>query len=339
MSCDQKRLSVVIPGCETPDRYWRRCLFSVLANLGEDDEVICVDDGSSRRPDFLQEEFASKDSRVRVIFLDRNAGLPSARNAGLEVARGKYVTFVDSDDELIRGAYDRALTALGGRGADLAVFGVRSIWVDERLMMSCVPHEIDSRMLAGDDVVALHKEGVLNFAWNKVYKRAFLDENGIRFEPEGVPCEDIIFVLKCCVAGAKWVSVSQEGIKYLRTHGSLLSKYKPTFLKGRRLAAETWRAYWDSCGESRDARGKLGEVSERELLLGEWDNIWRTGSPYSLSDKIAFAKANQGLYKGPVFGFVLKKLLFSILRRWLYVRPVQRWHIRHVYPSVAAMVD
>ena len=80
-----KRLSVIIPGYNTPDAWWRRCVGSVKAALGPDDEVVCVDDGSSQRPLAL-ESLAKEDSRVKTVYLEKNMGLPTARNAGLDVA-------------------------------------------------------------------------------------------------------------------------------------------------------------------------------------------------------------------------------------------------------------
>ena len=326
---NSKRLSVIIPGYNNPQKYWERCLKSVLANIGEDDEVICVDDGSHQCPEFLR-TWASRDRRIVTIFLDKNCGLPVARNSALLRVRGEYVTFVDSDDELCEGVYENALKQLHETKADVAVFGVKSIWVNEGLYKVNMPHVFSAGILDKLDVSRLYVDSLLNYAWNKVFRREFLSQNNIVFNPDGVPCEDIIFVLKCIVAGAKWVPIHKVGINYYRTHNSLLSRYKSTYVKGSRFANAAWLEY----GRSYRGADMCGMVSEPELQIGEWDNIWRKGSPFSLVDRYKFARSHPELYMSSSAVFFMKKFVFCILRKWFYLKPIQRWHIRRTYPDV-----
>ena len=323
------RLSVIIPGYNNSQEYWERCIRSVMGNIGSNDEIFCVDDGSSVRPQFLN-DFAAKDSRIHVLFLPENVGLPSARNAALELARGEYVTFVDSDDELIPGIYAVALSALCENRVDIAVFGVESIWVNERLHKVNVPPQDWCGILSVELVKSLYDNMVLNYAWNKVYRRDFLTDNRLRFDKDGVPCEDIIFILKCILSRAKWFFVRQVGIKYYRSHNTLLSRYKSTYVNGTRLANEAWRKYKEAeRGEC--VLGKIGEITDAELMAGEWDNIWRLSSPYSYRERFVFAREHHELYSGAVYVFFIRKLVYSFVRKWFYVRPVQRWHIKRTY--------
>lgn len=327
-----KRLSVIIPGYANPRSYWERCLKSVLANLGREDEVFCVDDGSPSRPEFLN-DMAMRDSRIKVLFLEKNVGLPSARNAALEIAKGKYVTFVDSDDEVCPDVYADAISLADRDNADIVVFGVRTIWLNEGLCRVNLPFERSCGELRPDEVRRLYDESVLNYAWNKIYCREFLEKINLRFDRDGVPCEDIIFVLKCIMAGSRWAALPREGIVYYRTHGTLLSRYKSTYLQGTRLAAETWREYADS-RTGCEWVNQLSGVSDRDLLLGEWDNIWRLSSPYSYLNRYRFACLNFSRTVGSVQLFFLKKFIVTFVRKWLYVAIVRRWHIRRIYPDV-----
>lgn len=92
-------LSVIIPVYNV-EKYLRKCVDSVLAQDIADMEVILIDDGSPDNCGAICDEYAEKDARVKVIHKE-NEGLSSARNAGLDIARGKYITFVDSDDYLL----------------------------------------------------------------------------------------------------------------------------------------------------------------------------------------------------------------------------------------------
>ena len=99
-----KRLSVIIPGYNTPDGLWRRCVSSVLNATCDDDEIICVDDGSTKAkmPIF-------DNPRVRQIYLEENCGQACARNKALDIAKGEWVAFVDSDDEIVPDIYERGI--------------------------------------------------------------------------------------------------------------------------------------------------------------------------------------------------------------------------------------
>lgn len=97
-------ISIIVPVYKV-EPYLRKCVDSILAQTFTDFEVILVDDGSPDNSGKICDEYASKDSRVRVIH-KKNGGLSSARNAGIDVARGKYLGFVDSDDYIEKDMYE-----------------------------------------------------------------------------------------------------------------------------------------------------------------------------------------------------------------------------------------
>ena len=89
-------ISVIVPVYNT-EKYLHRCVDSILAQTFTDFELLLIDDGSTDSSGAICDESAQKDSRVRV-FHKENGGVSSARNLGLDKAKGKWVTFVDSDD-------------------------------------------------------------------------------------------------------------------------------------------------------------------------------------------------------------------------------------------------
>ena len=92
----EKLISVVLPVYNV-ERYIIKCMNSVLSQTYKNIEIILVDDGSQDRCPEICERYAKKDKRVKVIHKE-NGGLSDARNAGIKVANGEYITFIDSDD-------------------------------------------------------------------------------------------------------------------------------------------------------------------------------------------------------------------------------------------------
>lgn len=108
--------------------YLRRCVGSILAQTFTDFELILVDDGSPDGCPAICDEYAQLDSRVRVIH-KTNGGLSDARNAGLDVAQGEYIGFVDSDDYIHTQMYEYLIRAADKANADIAAADF--IWVHD----------------------------------------------------------------------------------------------------------------------------------------------------------------------------------------------------------------
>ena len=146
--------------------------------------------------------------------------------------------------------------------------------------------------------------------------------------------EDLAFILQCIRCNAKWSMLEYVGIKYYKTHGSILSRYKPTHAEGLRQTTRMWHEYKAVVPGARETLGSFGETDEKGVWIGEWDNIWRPGSPYSLKGKWNFLKQHSDIVKGRLILFFLRKLIYSFGRKYLYIKPVKRWHIKRMYPDV-----
>lgn len=110
-------VSVIIPVYNV-EQYLRRCIDSVLAQTYTDLEIILVDDGSPDGSGAICDEYAAKDSRIKVIH-QANAGVSAARNAGMDLASGEYLAFIDSDDFIEPEMYEQMLAAAEKTGADV----------------------------------------------------------------------------------------------------------------------------------------------------------------------------------------------------------------------------
>jgi len=124
-------LSVVIPIYKVED-YLERCVLSVINQDFKDLEVILVDDGSPDNCPQICEELAKSDVRIKVIH-KKNGGSSSARNAGVSIARGKYIQFLDSDDQL-ENLLEKLIDIIEGKKIDILVFDTRSLYPDGSIM-------------------------------------------------------------------------------------------------------------------------------------------------------------------------------------------------------------
>ena len=118
---EQTVISVIVPIYKV-EQYLRQCVDSILNQTHSALEVILVDDGSPDGSGKICDEYAARDSRVRVIH-KKNGGLSDARNAGIDIARGDYIAFVDSDDWLEPDTYESMLAAMKKYQAKLVCAG------------------------------------------------------------------------------------------------------------------------------------------------------------------------------------------------------------------------
>ena len=306
------KLSVIIPGYNTPNEWWTRCLKSVLAALPDDGEVIWVDDGSKARPNV-----EINDARVKWIYLEKNAGQSAARNRALEIAQGEYVTFVDSDDEVCERVYAHCLNSLIRDAADVAVFGARTVWGGLNLYKDDFIPCLHVGQLTDEVAEKLYRGCLFEYTWNKIYRRSFLKENGIRLPVGMCPGEDTIFNLNVVRAKAIWTFVNEIGYVYYRYDGSSLSRYLPNNLEATRVRASLWKEIFSFAHE---------ECTEYENLKSEWDNIWRYDSPISVAERYRFSRQ---------YGFCfIDMLIKTMCRRFLYIKFIRKWKVKKMYSYV-----
>lgn len=177
-----KRFSIIIP-VYNAEAYLAECLESILSQASDDLELICVDDGSTDRSGEILALYAQKDPRVRIVSQD-NAGPSQARNAGMHIATGNLLWFVDADDWLEPGALARISEVFEDSGADIVSFGFRCEPAEKTpasLMDSLVPH---AGSFEGFHPELLFTHKVRPFAWRCVLSRAFCLQHDVHFDPQ-----------------------------------------------------------------------------------------------------------------------------------------------------------
>ena len=127
------KVSVVIPIFNV-ESYLERCVESVIHQTLKDIEIILVDDKSPDRCPAICDAYSLKDSRIKVVHKKQNEGLGFARNSGLEIATGEYVTFLDSDDWVEEQTYDYLYNIVNNKQLDICYFQHRRVDKNGRII-------------------------------------------------------------------------------------------------------------------------------------------------------------------------------------------------------------
>lgn len=216
-------LSIVVP-IYNVERYLPMCLDSLRAQTYRDLEIICVDDGSTDRSSQLIKLYQKVEPRI-VVVTKPNGGLSSARNAGLDVATGDYVCFVDSDDLLEKNAAKRIVESFEETQADVLVYGGYCYpatewdpWTDSVLT---------TRDAIFDEFTMdiLSVEHTNPFAWRTAVRRDWFNKEGVRFDETLKFGEDRVFQFQLYPRARRLVTISDRLYDYrISREGSLMAE-------------------------------------------------------------------------------------------------------------------
>ena len=193
------KVSVIVPVYKV-EKYLDRCIKSIINQTYSDLEIILVDDGTPDKSGFMCDAYSEKDNRIQVIHKE-NGGLSSARNAGIKIAQGKYIGFVDSDDDVELNMFECMVEAAEKYNADFLMSDyIRIINDKEKVLVSKsleeglyekkdVIEKIYPNLIMGETV----DYGPILSVWNCIYKKKFLDKNKILFAEDVRWSEDNIF--------------------------------------------------------------------------------------------------------------------------------------------------
>lgn len=209
------KISIIIPVFKV-EKYLARCLDSLTAQTFTDFEAILIDDCSPDKSGFICDEYAAKDGRFKVVHREKNGGASAARNIGLEMSEGEYISFVDSDDYVVPTYLETLISQIEKTGTDVTQCGYFEVINEEyskeeqTFFLETYTNKQAYGFLYGDG-----SNDVLNFLlWNKLFRKKPISD--LRFV-EGLRCEDAIFISEV-MATVDTVSVSNERIYYYCRH-------------------------------------------------------------------------------------------------------------------------
>ena len=220
-------ISVIVPIYKV-EPYLRKCVDSIINQSYRNLEIILVDDGSPDNCGAICDEYAAKDSRIKVIHKP-NGGLSDARNAGMDIMSGDYVAFVDSDDWIEPNMYERLLQLITEYQADIAVGGVTDDFEYNNQITSTKVSDYGSVPFAESNTNAMRRYFHTSCAaWDKLYKADLFD--GIRY-PVGEINEDEAIVLHILARCSKVCYTSEIFYHYMHRNSGATITSSPFSIK------------------------------------------------------------------------------------------------------------
>lgn len=209
-------ISVIIPAYNAQE-YIGEALDSVLAQSFTDYEVIVVDDGSTDQTPQILADYASRDSRIRII-TTLNQGVSKARNVGLDASAGEYIAFLDADDAFVNDTLTHLHSLIVSTGSDIAIGKFshnRSESGDNRF-------SVMTGLEAAQE--ALYQQRILNSIWNSLFSRQAIGSHRFAVDTR---YEDLDFLVRVLADASKVVLTDRIIYWYRHNSSSFINTYSP----------------------------------------------------------------------------------------------------------------
>lgn len=219
------KISIIVP-IYNVEEYLSTCINSILNQTFKDFELILVNDGSTDNSLEICKYYKDIDDRICIID-KKNGGLSSARNAGLDIAKGEYIGFVDSDDYIHPQMYEILYRYIRKEKADISLCDFKKVnGYDNYKLQKYTENNLNIKIKSYSNIQAseeLFRENAITFivAWNKLYRRELFDNNRYKL---GKRYEDEFIIHKLLYESKKVVYSPIELYFYLKRDNSIMSK-------------------------------------------------------------------------------------------------------------------
>ncbi len=233
------KASIIVPVYNV-ENYLKKCIDSILIQEEKDFELILIDDGSNDNSGNICDEYANNDNRIKVIH-NTNQGPSMARNAGLDICTGSYITFVDSDDYIEKDYLSKMIKKAEENNADVVICGFKQIF----------NHQIEIHTVKEEKKIDKNEytEGLLiqrgyGLCRCKLYKKEII--NNTRFKSELIVGEDTFFNLNISKKLEKCIYIKDVLYNYNVNPESLVRKYNKKYLENYLMSSIKTKEYIDN---------------------------------------------------------------------------------------------
>jgi len=215
-------ISIIVPVYNV-EKYLNKCIDSILNQTFSDFELILVDDGSTDSSGSICDKY--NDDRITVIHKE-NGGISSARNTGIDIAKGDFIGFVDSDDfihkDMYKILYDNIIKYTG----DIAICKEKNVYENELVELNSINEDLKINILTVEEILkkSNKERSTFIYAWNKLYKKELFKD--LRY-PENKIYEDEWLSPKILYKASKIIYIDKDLYYYLQRDGSIVnSKFR-----------------------------------------------------------------------------------------------------------------
>lgn len=271
------KFSIILPIYKV-EKYLSACVDSILNQTYQDFEIILVDDGSPDSCPLICDEYATKDARIRVIH-QQNAGQAAARNAGLDIAEGEYICYVDSDDFLIDNNVLQKIAAASESHPDIIHYKFVEWFESDGHIADCYFNYnvlTEGRTIADIYCDLVDKDAYYNSAWSKAIRRELLMSNRIRFY-EGISGEDNEWYYHVVMAAQSLVLIDEPLYVYRRRQGSVTRSTTRKNLLDQLFVLDRWEEKLTELSDDKKNQVVWGSLAKQYcsalLIYAGLDNV------------------------------------------------------------------
>ncbi|MCI5648703.1 MAG: glycosyltransferase [Fusicatenibacter sp.] len=316
-------LSVIIP-VYNGERFLNQLISCIIIQHLENMELILVDDGSTDQTLKLCREFEKSYTWIRVLHTE-NLGVSHARNTGLVCAKGKWIHFMDSDDQILPGMYRNFLKMAenGKDSPEVVICGCVRIGANDGKQTVCGPEE--SGVISGENIPKLfdrmsmeRRYYLLDYIWNKWYRRDVIERYRIRFPKQLSLGEDFAFNAEYFQHVKKIALLSDCFYQYQIQEDGLVSRFREDPWKGRNILYREQTALYQKLGLFPENE-KWIQRQAGQIAFGDIRTISSVQCPYDWKEKKKFV---QKMMKSSQYGWILEYLKArgenSLIFRWYF---------------------
>lgn len=306
-------ISIIVPVYNS-EKYLEECIKSILNQTFADFELILIDDGSDDSSGLICDKYAEKDKRIIVVHQE-NKGICGARNAGLDIARGKYIGFSDNDDYMHSQMYEYLYTAITGSNSDIACCYCKLVYDDsykDEKKIRFDYKEVDKKFMYKNLYSNSGNDYQYMAIWNKLIDRNLF--NNIRFSDEG---NEDLFVNNILFNKASKIVFIESELYFWRQHMDSVSHRK--FNERDLKVIETYLKNYEYLK-------KYSSIEYADLCLNKWFKVL-LNKRYS-SEKTGFetrvkeeTKKQFGKYKKNIYISKEISLINKIIYSIFYLSP------------------
>lgn len=239
------KVSVIVP-VYNAELYLQACIDSICKQTLHELEIIIINDGSTDSSGSVADRLAAKNNRIRVIH-QRNRGLSSARNKGISLAEGTYISFIDADDWIDADMLQSMYQVAESRNLDVVVTGVTVEYTKEgRSVLLNVDQYVEASELTKirELYISLENKKLFNYAWNKLYSSRLLREHQLCFGVES-PFEDEPFNMQTFMYADRVGVLADVPYHYIRNDdATIVASYKADYLKIYQDKVKVYKAFF-----------------------------------------------------------------------------------------------